>query len=178
MPKVTGLSNDEMQTLNNTLESLLQKGMEAFEERVDTKAERVAFKAATMSIKMAEHLPIATRLGYLVEGSNKILPKLSKYFNTEAIGEFIPAELKTQQMADLCEKAGAKPLADILRKVAAPAPVAAATTTTADATAQAGATAAKVVKRTDGFRSDAPVVSEANLQIASTPVIPAGPGGR
>lgn len=173
MPKVTGLSEVEMQKLNDTLESLLHQGMAAFEPKVDTKAERVAFKGVEMALKMAEHFPLATRLGYLVDGANKVLPKLTKYFNEQAILEFVPAELKTQEIADLCEKAGAKSLADLLHAaVAAPAvPAQSASVVAAPIVASAAAASAPVT-------ATGPKISPANLRISPTPTIPPGPGGR
>jgi hypothetical protein len=115
MAKVTGLSPDEVQTLNNTLNALLTKGMDKLEERVDSKTERTVFKAVHMAVKMAGHLSPERKLGTLVEGTNKLLPKISEIFDEEAVLNLLPPEVKTAQIADLCEKAGAGPLSKLLR---------------------------------------------------------------
>jgi len=115
MAKVTGLSSDEVQTLNSILNALLTKGMNKFEQQVDTKTERTVFKAVQMAVKMAGHLSPERRLGTLVEGTNKLLPKISEIFNEGAVLDLLPPEVKTAQIADLCEKAGAGPLSKLLR---------------------------------------------------------------
>jgi hypothetical protein len=171
MPKVTGLTDEEMQKLNDVIEPLLHQGMDKIQPFVTNKAERVAFNLAEMAIKTAEHLPLARRLGALVDGTNKLLPKLTKYFNEQSIADFVPPELKTQEIADLCEKAGAKPLADLLRKVAVPV---AATASPTDA----AVVSAPVASSTSVPASTGPVLPKVNLQIAPTPKIPPGPSAR
>jgi len=172
MPKVTGLTEEEMQKLNDVIEPLLHKGMAEFESHVNNKAERVAFNIVEMAIKTAEHFPLSRRIGTLVDGSNKLLPKLTRYFNDEAIAQFVPPELKTAEMADLCDKAGAKPLADLLRKAAAPA-----SATVASSTPVAGAsTVVQSPATVAGASSTGPVLPKVDLRIAPTPKIPPGPG--
>ncbi|HTK84905.1 MAG TPA: hypothetical protein VL625_07445 [Patescibacteria group bacterium] len=174
MPKVTGLTEEEMQKLNDVIEPLLHKGMAEFEAHVNNKAERVAFNIVEMAIKTAEHFPLSRRLGTLIDGSNKLLPKLTRYFNDQAIAEFVPPELKTTEIADLCEKAGAKPLADLLRKAATPAPGAVASSTPVANTGASAAVQSTVT--TPGVSSTGPVLPKVDLRIAPTPKIPPGPG--
>ncbi len=173
MPKVTGLTDEEMQKLNDAIEPLLHQGMAKLEPYVTNKAERVAYNLAEIAVKTAEHLPLSRRLGALVEGSNKLLPKLTRYFNEQSIADFVPPELKTQEVADLCEKAGAKPLADLLRKAAAP--VAASSTPPAGA-AVAVASSTSTAASSPAVNSSGPVLPKVDLRIAPTPTIPPGPG--
>jgi len=132
MAKVTGLSPDEEQTLNNTLNALLTKGMDKLEERIDTKTERTVLKGVQMAVKMAGHLSPERKLGTLVEATNKLLPKISEIFNQEALLHLLPPEVRTAEIADLCEKAGAGPLSKLLRDSlpAAAVPVTATVTAT------------------------------------------------
>lgn len=182
MPKVTGLTPNEVQKLNNALEALMHKGMDAVEPRLaDNKLERVAFKGLQMAVKFAGHLSPEKKLGDLVLASNKLLPKLAQHFNVASIAGYLPPALKTDEAIDLADRAGATALAGLLReaKAAAPAPVVPVAPVPAPAVvaqpAPAVAAEAPAAPAAAPVASPAPVVPAANLKIAETPKIPEGP---
>lgn len=116
MPQVTGLSDQEVSALNDALNPLVRKWMEVLDGYASNKAEKVVFRVIESGLNMAEHLPAAKKLNTLVDGSNRLLPKLEKYIGDDTLASFIPPELKKPEIADLCEKAGAVPLAQLLRQ--------------------------------------------------------------
>ncbi|HTK85853.1 MAG TPA: carbonic anhydrase [Patescibacteria group bacterium] len=127
MSQVTALSDQDIKTLNDALDPLVHQLMTIFAAHADKKFERVAYNLVESALKMADRLPPQKKLGALVDGSNKLLPKIQKYVSNDDLAVIVPENLRKPEIADLCDKAGATSLAALLRAsfntVAAPAAV-------------------------------------------------------
>lgn len=130
MSQATALSPQDVKALNDALDPLVHRFMQIFDQHADKKFERVAYKGVEIALKMADHLPPEKKLAALIDGSNKLLPKIQKYVTNDALAVAVPQELRKPEIAELCDRAGAAPLAALLRAsfnsaataTAAPAP--------------------------------------------------------
>ncbi len=127
MSQVTALSDQDIQTLNTALDPLVHQFMATLAPHIkDKKLEQVAYRGVEIALNMADHMSPQKKLNALVEGSNKLLPKVQRYVSNDDLAVIVPESLRKPEIADLCDKAGAAPLAALLRSSfsAAAAPVA------------------------------------------------------
>ncbi len=127
------LKPEEVTALNDILDTAIDKIFDEFEERINGKldkkgvklkvsfAEQASVNGARLLMQMARNYTPERKLQRLVDGSNKALPKLTKIFSDETLLDVIPDKIKTAKAVELCEKAGAAPLAKLLKKGITPA---------------------------------------------------------
>lgn len=119
---------DDARVLTELLETVLDKGLHEFEERVNGKldakgqalrisfAERASVTAVKLMMDVAKNYAPERKLEKLINGSNKVVPHLRRLFRDEALFSILPAEVKNDNVAALCERAGAAPLAALIRE--------------------------------------------------------------
>ena len=126
------LKPDEVGQLTEILDTAIDKALEEFEQRINGKldekgvklkvdfAEQASVNAAKLLLQMSKNYAPERRLQRLVDSSNKVIPKLTKVFSEATLIKLMPDSIKTQKAADLCQKAGAISLAQLLGKSVKP----------------------------------------------------------
>lgn len=124
----TNLTPDEVDLLDDMLDIVLDRVMRVVEDRIEGKAdehgmtvqismpEKAKIRSANLILNMARNYSPEAKLKKFVDGSNKILPHLTRIFNEQAMLNAIPPEAKDEEVLALCDKAGATAIAGLIRK--------------------------------------------------------------
>ena len=134
----TTLSPQDLTAISNILDSILDDLFEAFEARVQAKADATGVKikvsfaqqatvyAVKLGVDVAKNYRPEEKLRKLVGASNKVLPHLNHFLKDDVLFKHLSPEIRTPETAALCDKVGATELGNLIRRAIAAAPVVAA----------------------------------------------------
>lgn len=114
------------QLLNEAVHALVDEAKEKISAKTGIEGGKLSF-ADKLKIDMADRaLTMSARYGVhakaqkLVDISNKTVPALTSIFGEQALVDNLPPQIKTEEAADILERAGATEVLALVRKAIGP----------------------------------------------------------